>query len=332
MSTDKPSNLFICYAHEDTKFKDQILTQLRVLEHRKLIKVWSDGEIKPGEYWQKKIEDAMAAARVVIFLVSEYSFASDFIMDKELPNAIRHAKTDSTFRLIPIVVRQVSTKAMPELFEIQWAGSPNRPLEKLPMEDRRSCYVALVDHILDFIENLAQPLPDPIPQNEPENEAAHPFAFPPKPAEPDNLRLQPRRDEVGRSGVLKRFLVRNRTRHRVRFWFRHYDPGLDASGQEFPDDESRWTATDLEPDAEHSTYVNDSGFCAGFSFLVIEDLDSSQLDQSLEGWHLFQPGEDVAFDIPRDYFERAGSDPSPLQRRSPVALPQQEGDSGRPQH
>ncbi|MBF0181416.1 MAG: TIR domain-containing protein [Magnetococcales bacterium] len=74
--------IFICYAREDLRFKEQLLTHLKPLEQ---IYAWHDGVIEPGEPWLPEIVSAIEACDVGIFLLSPHLLASDFIRKEELP-------------------------------------------------------------------------------------------------------------------------------------------------------------------------------------------------------------------------------------------------------
>jgi GTPase SAR1 family protein len=87
---DTPS-IFISYAQNDQKtFKsgnwfNRISTHLKPLLKSKEIKIFSDKDINAGEKWEKKIDEALKDCNIGILLVSADFFASDFIMEKELP-------------------------------------------------------------------------------------------------------------------------------------------------------------------------------------------------------------------------------------------------------
>lgn len=85
-----PFRLFISFAHENEACKDRLKTHLAPLERNGIAKVWDDRAISAGALWRKEIEDAMVSADAVIFLLDENFIASDFCMDVEVPEFLKH--------------------------------------------------------------------------------------------------------------------------------------------------------------------------------------------------------------------------------------------------
>jgi hypothetical protein len=61
---------FISYAHADEKLKERFLVHLGALKRERLIDVWHDRMLRPGEHLDRAIEAELAAAHLVILLVS----------------------------------------------------------------------------------------------------------------------------------------------------------------------------------------------------------------------------------------------------------------------
>lgn len=101
-------NLFCSYAHEDVKLREQFERSIVHLMRERLIEVWHDGEIVPGKEWRVAIERELAAAHLIILLVSPDFMQSDFIHKVELQEAIDRHKAGKA-RVIPIVLRPTPT-------------------------------------------------------------------------------------------------------------------------------------------------------------------------------------------------------------------------------
>jgi hypothetical protein len=85
--------IFISYSHKDAKWLEKLKQFLLPLEQEGLLRVWDDTEIRPCVPWLDEIRDALALARVAVFLVSQDFVNSPFIKEKELPILIDAATT-----------------------------------------------------------------------------------------------------------------------------------------------------------------------------------------------------------------------------------------------
>jgi serine protease AprX len=101
-------NLFCSYAHEDAKLRDRFESSIAHLMQERLIEVWYDGEIVPGNEWRAEIERELTSAHLIILLVSPDFMRSDFIHKVELKHAIaRHQ--EGKVRVVPVVLRPVTS-------------------------------------------------------------------------------------------------------------------------------------------------------------------------------------------------------------------------------
>ena len=100
----QPLQVFISYAHEDKEMKDDLAEHLQGMVNEKLISLWQDGEIIPGEEWDEEIKKALRQADIVLFLVSVKFMNSDYIGKVELQETLERYKKDKV-TLIPIIVR-----------------------------------------------------------------------------------------------------------------------------------------------------------------------------------------------------------------------------------
>ena len=113
-----PLKTFIIYARADAEYKRQLLLHLKPLIVSKLLTVWHDGNILPGEDWEKAIKTELKASELVIVLVSVESLNSDFIQTEELHTALEQLDAGQT-RVVPVVVSPCAWKFDPVLSKLQ---------------------------------------------------------------------------------------------------------------------------------------------------------------------------------------------------------------------
>jgi len=99
--------IFISYAHEDIDFLKALVKRLKPLKRAKQIKLWDDGSLMPGEEWDESVKGHLAAADIIIILLSVDFIDSDYIFDEELPRIIERRKKGE-IKLIPIIARGVN--------------------------------------------------------------------------------------------------------------------------------------------------------------------------------------------------------------------------------
>ncbi len=113
-------NIFLSYAHEDEAMKTQLERNLIMLKRSDKINVWQDREILPGMEWDDSIAQELAAAHIILLLISVDFNNSQYIWDKELKIAMeRHEKNEA--RVIPIILRTC-----------EWSEMPYAKLQALP--------------------------------------------------------------------------------------------------------------------------------------------------------------------------------------------------------
>jgi internalin A len=112
----KPS-VFISYSKKDVNQRKRLELDLIVLENAGLLAgAWHDRMIDPGDRWDDVIQRELAAADVVIILVSAAALATKYIMQHELPYALAtHAV------VVPLILE-----------ECQWHLTALKPLQGLP--------------------------------------------------------------------------------------------------------------------------------------------------------------------------------------------------------
>lgn len=117
-------SVFVSYAHEDARFKEELEKHLKPLIRSGAIDVWADHQLNPGDEWDATIRDQLHAADIFLLLISSDFNASDYIMENELTAAMsRHQ--EGTGRVVPVIVRPC-----------RWEGLEFAKLQALPPHGR----------------------------------------------------------------------------------------------------------------------------------------------------------------------------------------------------
>jgi hypothetical protein len=99
-----PANLFIAYSHRDNLLKDALVSHLAPLRRSGRIIDWHDRAIKPGELWDREIDQKLSGSQIILLLISADFIASDYCDGIEMKRALdRHEAGDAC--VIPIILR-----------------------------------------------------------------------------------------------------------------------------------------------------------------------------------------------------------------------------------
>lgn len=119
-----PLSVFFSYAHEDEPHREALSTSLSLLVRQGVIREWHDRKIEAGQEWRRRILDELAAADIILLMVSSDFVASEFAWGEEVTRAMaRHE--EGTARVIPIIVRPTN-----------WRPAPFGVLQALPKDSK----------------------------------------------------------------------------------------------------------------------------------------------------------------------------------------------------
>jgi CheY-like chemotaxis protein len=149
MTTDAvpttPVSLFYSYAHEDEPLRDELSGHLKILERRGLLASWHDREIRAGEDWHSRIDQALQMSDIVLLLVSTDFINSDYIFGNELKVAMQRHEAGMT-TVVPIIVRAVNIEAEDAdafpFLKLQGLPTDLRPVTSWPNRDEAWTNVA----------------------------------------------------------------------------------------------------------------------------------------------------------------------------------------------
>lgn len=118
--------IFISYAHEDEKYKEELEKHLKPLKRRNVIDSWNDREILPGVEWEEQIKTKFESAEVILFLISPDFISSDYINDVEIKKALDRYNKNEVI-IIPIILRPVDFSYL-EISKFQALPKDGKPI------------------------------------------------------------------------------------------------------------------------------------------------------------------------------------------------------------
>jgi TPR repeat protein len=114
----KTFHIFVIYAREDLSSLKEFRKSLATLERRKEVRFWYDGEIIPGQPWEKAIKDNLKQADIIVLLLSPDFFSSDYIHSHELTEALSRHR-EGTTEVVPVILRHCLWKEHPDIAQLQ---------------------------------------------------------------------------------------------------------------------------------------------------------------------------------------------------------------------
>ena len=145
--------VFLCYSHANDSWMRRLMVHLGPLHKDKLIDVWSDKRIRPGDDWRTEIDAALSAARFAVPLVSADFYNSTFIRDVELPALLAAADTGGC-KVMPLLVTASRFSADPALARFQAVNRDGRTLAAMTEEQAEQVLADLAASIEDEIRRL----------------------------------------------------------------------------------------------------------------------------------------------------------------------------------
>jgi hypothetical protein len=141
---EKPISLFYSYSHRDEALRGELEAHLSCLRRSKLISEWHDRMIGAGDQWKAQIDQQLAAADIILLLISADFIASDYCWGEEMTKALaRHQLGEA--RVIPVILRPC-----------RWQKTPLGSLQAVPRDGKPvsewSNHDAAFDEIATAIE------------------------------------------------------------------------------------------------------------------------------------------------------------------------------------
>jgi internalin A len=124
---DLPS-VFISYAHEDERFRDELRGALTPYERSSVLEVWDDTCMLAGQKWEDEILAKLEKADIVVLLLSNDFIGSDYSYQKEMQIARERDKAGEC-AIVPIVVRACRFDRL-ELGQLQAILPNGKPIKQ----------------------------------------------------------------------------------------------------------------------------------------------------------------------------------------------------------
>jgi hypothetical protein len=158
MTSDRPTRIFVSYAHKDQVWRNALFKQ-SFDTPAGIHSAWTDDRIEPGSLWNDKIDQELQQATVAVLLVSKYFLQSVYISRKELPKLLRKRLSDG-LKLLWIPIGNVPS-IHGELAKIQAVYALSKPLAARPndkaVQDVRYQIQAAIDPIgVPLMRDLAE--------------------------------------------------------------------------------------------------------------------------------------------------------------------------------
>ncbi|QDL11275.1 GTPase [Brasilonema sennae CENA114] len=148
------NQVFISYSHQDQQWFTILQKHLKPIIRNKKLTVWDDTKIQAGAEWRQEIEEAIAAAKVAVLMVSPDFLASDFIADNELPPLLNTAQAKG-LTIIWIPLRFSSYKET-AIEKYQAAHDPKNPLSRLSEAEQDGAWVDICSKIKEAAFKINQ--------------------------------------------------------------------------------------------------------------------------------------------------------------------------------
>lgn len=146
-----PLKTFIIYARNDKAHKDELLSHLKPLVAAKMLDLWHDGDMNPGEEWEIAIKKNLKASEIILILVSKHCLNSDFIQTEELEAALLKMKEGSA-HIVPIIVSPCMWKLVPIFNNLQCLPEDAKPITT--WQDKDEAWTDVAEGILKTVEHI----------------------------------------------------------------------------------------------------------------------------------------------------------------------------------
>ncbi|WP_437763321.1 toll/interleukin-1 receptor domain-containing protein [Sorangium sp. So ce281] len=147
----RPIKIFIAYVQSDELLKKDLLEHLRPLEKSKLIEIWHDHMITPGEDWKGVLHQRLQEADIIIFLISPIFINSDYCNGDEMETALARHKSGEAV-VVPVILRPCLWQLDRVLGRLRALPKDDMPVTK--WSDRDDAFANIAHGIYDTVQKL----------------------------------------------------------------------------------------------------------------------------------------------------------------------------------
>ncbi|WP_437661418.1 TIR domain-containing protein [Sorangium sp. So ce1182] len=147
----RPIKIFIAYVQSDEQLKKELLEHLRPLEKSKLIEIWHDHMITPGEDWKGVLHQNLQEADLIMFLISPIFINSDYCNGDEMETALARHKSGEAV-VVPIILRPCLWQLNRVLSRLRALPKDDMPVTK--WSDRDDALANIAHGIYDTVQKL----------------------------------------------------------------------------------------------------------------------------------------------------------------------------------
>ncbi|MEO6038759.1 MAG: toll/interleukin-1 receptor domain-containing protein [Saprospiraceae bacterium] len=160
-----PAKIFIIYAREDVAYKDALIKALSPLKNQGWVDSWHDGHIQPGQVWDDQIRQNLNAADLIVALISNDFFASEYIQQVEIHRAFERFN-DADCVIVPVIVRACEWEPDERMARLQVLPTDGKPVDSWQKPDE--AYKSVVAGIRRLIHDQGEKKPPVISRIKPE--------------------------------------------------------------------------------------------------------------------------------------------------------------------
>lgn len=161
-----PAMVFVSYSHEDKDWVQRLRRHLAPYVDRKVLTVFSDDRLEPGNMWRHELHRMREQSSVAILVLSPAFQRSPTIREIELPHLQALATGRKKLSVLPLLVRDPNWNELGWIRDILFFPRSGQPLESLDFEQQEILLGEFAEWVAKTASAAASAAPDPVPSEE----------------------------------------------------------------------------------------------------------------------------------------------------------------------